>query len=74
MAVSIGVEFVGRLSGALGVIYPITDQALVENPDDLDAVRLALYTGDTASGKAYEQVLNIKLIECEQFDGVFEFN
>ncbi|MGL5581180.1 MAG: hypothetical protein ACRDCE_09475 [Cetobacterium sp.] len=74
MAVSIGVEFVGRLSGALGVCYPITDQAVVENPNDLDSVRLALYTGNTASGKAYEHVLKIKLVECEQFDGVFEFN
>lgn len=73
MAVSVGVQFVGRLSGALGVIYPITDQVLVDNPDDLDAMHLALYSGNTASGKAYEKVFSLAKVEIE-FDGVFEFN
>ena len=56
----INVAFSGRLSGALGITYNITDTVECKKWD-FEAANLALFEGRTGSGKAYEWVNNLKL-------------
>lgn len=56
------VNFVGKLSGALGILYGASDIVYNESFDE-EQIILKLYKGDTESKNAYEMIRSYKITE-----------
>lgn len=68
MKIRVTCNFVGRLSGALGVCYRINEvRRTIEVPDQftmdeaVEAARVALYSPDPVYTETYERVSNLRL-------------
>lgn len=61
MLIRVTIDFTGKISGALGVAYPITDRRTIEVSNEFtmqeakEAARVALYERDE-TGVAYQSV------------------